>query len=160
MSMQPKHFLHWRRPCSTHMFWHSRISLLLLLLKQMHVTLHWCDADAERPPIAYMRKSLDTLNSKLLICEKEFLVVFMADDKWRQYLQCGPFQILTYHKSLCCLEDQLLTTDLQCRAISKQAGLQFQIKYEHVVENVAMDSLSRVGHLALLTKATVNLYCH
>ena len=79
-------------------------------------------------PIAYMSKSFGTANSKLSMYEKEFLAV----DKCRQYLQRVPFQILTDHRSLCSLEDQQLTTDLQRKAMSKLVGLQFHIKYKRV----------------------------
>jgi hypothetical protein len=61
-------------------------------------------------PIAYMSKALGILNRKLSIYEKEFLGIIMAIDKWRQYLQRGPFTILTDHKSLCNLADQQLST--------------------------------------------------
>lgn len=64
-------------------------------------------------PIAYMSKALGVVNLKLSIYEKEFLAVIMATDRWRQYLQRGPFTIITDHKSLCSLGDQQLVTDLQ-----------------------------------------------
>jgi hypothetical protein len=102
-------------------------------------------------PIAYMSKALGLLNIKLSIYEKEFLAVIMAVDKWRQYLQRGPFTILTDHKSLCNLADQQLTTELQKKAMSKLVGLQFEFKYKKGIENGAADSLSRVGHLLATT---------
>ena len=97
-------------------------------------------------PIAYMSKALGVMNRKLSIYEKEFLAVIMAIDKWRQYLQRGPFTILTDHKSLCNLTDQQLTSDLQRKAMAKLIGLQFQFKYKRGVDNGAADSLSRVAH--------------
>lgn len=57
-------------------------------------------------PIAYMSKALGVMNRKLSIYEKDFMAVMMAVEKWRQYLQRGPFLILTDHKSLCTLSDQ------------------------------------------------------
>jgi hypothetical protein len=75
------------------------------------------------------------------------MAVMLAVDKWRQYLQRGPFMILTDHKSLCNLIDQQLTTDLQRKAMAKLVVLQFQFKYKIGIENTAADSLSRVGHL-------------
>lgn len=98
-------------------------------------------------PIAYMSKALGQMNQKLSIYEKEFLAVIMAVDKWRQYLQRGPFLILTDHKSLTNLNDQVLTSELQKKAMAKLVGLQFEIKYRRGSENGAADSLSRVGHL-------------
>jgi hypothetical protein len=98
-------------------------------------------------PIAYLSKALGVNNRKLSVYEKEFLAVMMAMDKWRPYLQRGPFTILTDHKSLVNLQDQQLTTELQRKAMAKMVGLQFHIKYKKGSENGAADSLSRVGYL-------------
>jgi hypothetical protein len=98
-------------------------------------------------PVAYLSKSLGIQNSKLSIYEKEFLAVIMAIDRWKTYLQRGPFVILTDHKSLCTLGDQQLGTELQRKAMSKLMGLQFEIRYKKGSDNAAADSLSRVGHL-------------
>lgn len=97
-------------------------------------------------PVAYLSKALGVQNSKRLIYEKEFLAVIMAIDRWRSYLQRGPFVILTDHKSLCNLTDQQLGTELQRKAMSKLMGLQFEFRYKKGVDNGAADSLSRVGH--------------
>jgi hypothetical protein len=99
----------------------------------------------EGHPVAYSSKALGVRNQQLSTYEKEFLAVMMAVDKWRAYLQRGPFVTLTDHKSLCNLGDQQLDTDLQRKAMSKLVGLQFQ--YKRGVENGAADALSRVGHL-------------
>lgn len=79
----------------------------------------------------------------------------MAVDKWRQYLQRGPFLILTDHQSLCALSNQPLGTELQRKAMSKLVGLQFEFKYRKGEDNSAADALSRVGHL--LSTQTVSL---
>lgn len=97
-------------------------------------------------PVAYLSKALGVQNSKRSIYEKEFLAVIMAIDRWRSYLQRGPFVILTDHKSLCNLTDQQLGTELQRKAMSKLMGLQFEFRYKKGVDNGAADSLSRVGH--------------
>lgn len=107
-------------------------------------------------PIAYLSKALGINNSKLPVYEKEFLAVMMAVDKWRPYLQRGPFTILTDHKSLASLQEQQLTTELQRKAMAKMVGLQFHIKYKRGCENGAADSLSRVAHL--ITANTIS-YC-
>lgn len=75
------------------------------------------------------------------VYEKEFLAVIMAIDKWRQYLQRGPFAIVTDHKSLCHLQEQQLTSDLQRKATAKMLGLQFHFKYRKGSENSAADAL-------------------
>jgi hypothetical protein len=98
-------------------------------------------------PIAYFSKALGVRNQKLSTYEKEVLAVMMAVDRWRAYLQRGPFMILTDHKSLCNLGDQQLDTELQRKAMSKLVGLQFRFQDKKGVENGAADALSRVGHL-------------
>jgi hypothetical protein len=108
-------------------------------------------------PIAYMSKALGQMNQRLSIYEKEFLAVIMAVDKWRQYLQRAPFTIVTDHQSLSNLNDQLLTTELQNKAMAKLVGLQFEIKYRKGADNGAADSLSRVGHLLATQSASANL---
>jgi hypothetical protein len=51
----------------------------------------------------------------------------MAIDKWRGYLSRQPYVIRTDHKSLCHLQDQSLSTELQRKAMVKMAGLQFTL---------------------------------
>lgn len=97
-------------------------------------------------PIAYYSKALGINNQKLSIYEKEFLAIMMAVDRWRQYLQRGPFLIKTDHKSLCSLGDQQLTTNLQKKAMTKLLGLQFRFQYKKGVENEVADALSRIDH--------------
>jgi hypothetical protein len=107
-------------------------------------------------PIAYLSKALGINNRKLSVYEKEFLAVMMAVDKWRPYLQRGPFTIVTDHKSLVNLQDQQLTTEFQRKAMAKMVVLQFHIKYKKGSDNGAADSLSRVAHLL---QANAISYC-
>jgi hypothetical protein len=97
-------------------------------------------------PVAYLSKALGVNNKKLPIYEKEFMAIMMVVDKWRAYLQRGPFTIRTDHKSLCCLEDQVLHTELQRKAMTKLIGLQYKFQYNKGVNNTPADSLSRIGH--------------
>jgi hypothetical protein len=106
-------------------------------------------------PVAYFSKALGMRNQKLSTYEKEFLAVMMAVDKWRPYLQRGPFIIITDHKSLCNLGDQQLYTELQRKAMSKLVGLQFRFQYKRGAENSAVDALSRVGHLLSVNALSV-----
>uniref|UniRef100_A0A0A9AH12 Reverse transcriptase domain-containing protein n=1 Tax=Arundo donax TaxID=35708 RepID=A0A0A9AH12_ARUDO len=76
--------------------------------------------------IAFYSKALGVANQKLSIYEKEFIAILMVVEKWRCYLQRGPFLIKTDHKSLCHLQDQSLSTELQKKAMAKLAGLQFK----------------------------------
>ena len=86
-------------------------------------------------PIAYYSKALGPTNQKLSIYEKEFLAIMMAVDKWRCYLQRCPFTICTDHKSLCHLNDQVLGTDLQQKAMTKLMGFQYTFQYQKGVDN-------------------------
>lgn len=97
-------------------------------------------------PIAYYSKALGVNNKKLSIYEKEFLAIMMAVDRWRADLQRGPFTIKTDHKSLCSLGDQVLSTDLQRKAMTKLVGLQFRFQYKKGCDNKAADALSRIDH--------------
>lgn len=108
-----------------------------------------------RHPIAYLSKALGVNNQKLSIYKKEFLAVMVAIDRWCAYLQRAPFLILTDHKSLCHLEDQHLTSDLQRKAMSKLVGLQFKFQYKRGVDNGAADALSRVSHFLILQAISV-----
>lgn len=98
-------------------------------------------------PIAFLSKALSPTHQQLSIYEKEFLALIMAVERWRPYLQRGEFIIRTDHYSLSYLDDQVLQSPLQRKAMAKLMGLQFKICYKKGVENTAADSLSRVGHL-------------
>lgn len=98
-------------------------------------------------PVAFYSKALSVANQKLCICEKEFLAIMMAIDRWRSYLSRGSFVIRTDHKSLCHLQDQVLSSDLQRKAMTKLVGLNFSIQYKKGRDNSVADALSRVGHV-------------
>lgn len=80
----------------------------------------------------------------------------MVVDRWRAYLQRGPFVIKTYHKSLCSLGDQVLNTDLQRKAMTKLVGLQFKIQYKKGIDNKVVDALSRMEHPLSLHSISVS----
>jgi hypothetical protein len=81
------------------------------------------------------------------IYDKEFLALLLAVERWRPYLQRAEFLIKTDHHSLCYLDDQLLQSPLQRKAMARLMGLQFKIIYKKGAENLAADALSRVSHL-------------
>jgi hypothetical protein len=84
------------------------------------------------------------------------LVVMMVVDKWRSYLHNTTFTVRTGHQSLCHLQDQNLSTDLQKKAMRNLAGLQFRFAYKKGSENVVVDALSRVAtHLHLVVVFTI-----
>jgi hypothetical protein len=97
-------------------------------------------------PVAFFSKALSVANKKLSTYEKEFLAVLMSIDKWRPYLLKKPFIIRTDHMSMCHLEDQTLLIEMQRKAMSKLAGLQFKLQYERGPDNNVVDALSRVAH--------------
>lgn len=101
----------------------------------------------EGHPVAFYSKALSVNNQKLSIYEKEFLAIMMAVDRWRPYLSRGSFTIKTDHKSLCHLQDQVLTSDLQRKAMTKLVGLHFTFQYKKGQDNKVADALSSVGHV-------------
>jgi hypothetical protein len=70
----------------------------------------------------------------------------MAIDKW-SYLHKNPFVIKTDHQSLCHLQDQTLSTEMQKKAMRKLTGLQYKFAYKKGSENKAANALSRAGIL-------------
>lgn len=82
----------------------------------------------------------------LSIYEKEFWAVIIAVDRWRAYLQRGPFIIRTDHRSLCHLDRQEVESDLQRKAMTKLIGLQYKFQYKKGCDNKVTDTLSWVGH--------------
>lgn len=101
-------------------------------------------------PIAFLSKALSETHKSLSIYEKEFLALIMAVERWRQYLRRQQFTIRTDHKSRHFLEDQTLHSELQRKGMTRLMGLQFKIVYRKGKENVAADTLSRVGHLMVV----------
>jgi hypothetical protein len=55
------------------------------------------------------------------------------------------FFIRTDHQSLCHLQDQTLSTDLQKKAMRKLFRLQFRFAYKKGFENKVADALSWIG---------------
>ena len=94
-------------------------------------------------PVAYLSKALCPRNQALSTYEKECLVLIMAVEKWKQYLQHQKFTIYTDHKSLIHLEAQQLTNSMQHRAFFKLLGLQYEVKYHQGSANTVADALSR-----------------
>lgn len=101
-------------------------------------------------PIAFLSKALWESHKHMSIYEKEFLALIMAGESWRQYLQRQEFVIRTNHKSLAYLTEQNLHSEMQRKAMTRLMGLQFKVVYRKGKENMAVDALSRVGHLMAL----------
>lgn len=97
----------------------------------------------EGHPVAYLSKQVCVKNQALSTYEKECLVIILAVDKWRSYLQHQKFTIKTDHRSLLYLTDQRAHTKLQQKALMKLMDLQFSIQYKARTTNMAGDALSR-----------------
>lgn len=120
--------------------------------KQFVIETDACDTGVgavlmqDNHPVAFLSKALGQQHRTLSIYEKEFLALIMAVERWRQYLMRGEFIIRTDHQSLTFLDDQVLHSTMQRKAMTRLMGLQFKIVYKKGNENRAADSLSRVAH--------------
>ena len=76
-------------------------------------------------------KIIDTLETyQLSVYEKEYLVILLATEQWRPYLQFQEFIIRTDQKSLINISDQRLHTPWQQKALTKMMGLNYKIVYK------------------------------
>jgi hypothetical protein len=80
-------------------------------------------------PVAFLSKALGKKLQELSIYEKEFLVLIMAIEKWRHYLERQEFLIVTDYKSLAYLNEQNLHSEMQRKAMTRLMGLEFKIIY-------------------------------
>ena len=80
----------------------------------------------------------------------------MAVERLRPYLQRGEFIILTDHQSLTFLDDQVLHSSLQHKAMTQLMGLQFKNVYKKGCENKAADALSKVVHTLELQAISIS----
>ena len=97
----------------------------------------------EGRPLVYISQTLSPKHLGLSVYDKELLVVLVAIDKWRHYLESSHFIIKTDHESLRFLLQQRLHTQLQRKGASKLLGLDYTIKYRQGRENRVVDALSR-----------------
>jgi cysteinyl-tRNA synthetase len=105
--------------------------------------------------VGFFSKALSSANQKMSTYEKEFIAVLMAVDKWRPYLLKRPFIIRTNYKSMCHLQDQSLSIEMQRKTMYKLESLQFKLIYKKGFENSAIDALSRVAHYFQTTTISV-----
>lgn len=72
--------------------------------------------------------------------EKEYMVILMALEQRRSYLQHAEFQIITDHRRLVQLTEQRMHTPWQQKVFTKLIGLQYKILYRKGAENGAADA--------------------
>lgn len=94
-------------------------------------------------PIAFLSKALGVRNQALSIYEREFLVVIIAVQKWKSYLQGHKFIIRTDQQALKHLLDQKSMNPTQHRWLTKLLVLHYDIQFRSGIENKATDALSR-----------------
>ena len=108
-------------------------------------------------PLAYFSKTLGPKSRGLSTYEKEYMVILLAVQTWRSYLQFQEFVILTDQKCLTQLFDQRLHTHWQQRVFSKLLGLQYRIVYRPSSTNRAADALSRQPNTSVVCSAVTTL---
>ena len=96
----------------------------------------------EGRPISYLSKALASKNLGLSTYEKKMLAAIMAVQKWRPYVVGKYFKIITDHLSLKFLLDQLVSTPLQHKWLTKLAGYDYEIVYRSGKVNTAVHALS------------------
>jgi hypothetical protein len=102
----------------------------------------------EGHPLAFLSKALGPKSRGLSTYEKEYMIILIVVQHWRQYLQQGEFLIYTDHKSLSQLNEQRLHIVWQHKVFTKLLGLQYKVVYKKGAENRVADALSRRAHEA------------
>jgi hypothetical protein len=95
----------------------------------------------EQLPIAYISKALGPKLQGLSTYEKEYVVVLLAVEQWRSYLQLSEFTIVTDHKSLLHLNEQRLHTPWQQKVFTKLLGLSYKVLYKKSQESRVVDAV-------------------
>ena len=102
-------------------------------------------------PIAYFSKKIGPRMQSASTYVRELFAITEATVKWRQFLLGRPFVLRTDHKSLKYLLTQVVQTPEQQYFLRKLLGYQFVIKYKSSIENLAVDSLSRMYEETIFT---------
>lgn len=97
-------------------------------------------------PLAYFSKLFYPRLQHASTYIRELHAITTAVRKWRQYLLGHPFIILTDHKSLHELMNQVIQTPEQQVYLSKHLGYDYSIQYKSGKTNVVADALSRLPH--------------
>jgi hypothetical protein len=97
----------------------------------------------EGHPISYLSKPIHGKIRALSTYEKECMVMLLAIEKWRPYMQGQHFIIKTNDRSLLFLIEQRASTKLQQIPMLKLMDLNFSIQYKKGSTNNVADALSR-----------------
>ena len=95
-------------------------------------------------PLAYFSKLFCPRLQHASTYIRELHAITTAVRKWRQYLLGHPFIILTDHKSLRELMNQVIQTPEQQVYLSKLIGYDYSIQYKPGKKNLVADALSRL----------------
>jgi hypothetical protein len=88
-----------------------------------------------------LHKALGPKLQGLSTYEKEYVVVLLAVEQWRSYLQLSEFIIVTDHKSLLHLNEQRLHTPWQQKVFTKLLGLSYKVLYKKSQESRVVDAV-------------------
>ena len=97
-------------------------------------------------PIAFFSKKIGPKLQASPTYIKELHAITEVVRKWRQYLLGKFVIILTYHKSIKELLQQVIQTPEQQVYVQKLLGYQFRIEYKQGISNKVVDSLSHFSN--------------
>ena len=95
--------------------------------------------------MAFFSKKLTLTEARYHVMNREFMAIFKACMKWRQYLHGNKCTIYTDHEPLKYIYVQPHLNARQACWLERLAELDLSIVYKPGVENVAADVLSRFG---------------
>ena len=95
--------------------------------------------------MVFFSKKLTPMEARYHVMDKEFMAIFKACMKWRQYLHGNKCTIYTDHEPLKNIHVQPHLNACQACWMEYLAELDLSVVYKPEVENVAADVLSHFG---------------
>ena len=92
--------------------------------------------------MAFFSKKLTPTEARYHVTDREFMAIFKACMKWRQYLQGNKCTVYTDHEPVKYIYVQPHQNARQVCWLERLAELDLSIVYKRGVENVAADVLS------------------